>query len=96
MCAHRVASECYGVMALVPKGFTGRVSSLQKKKAATKGVKVTTMKNRIFIDLFVVLKEGVLADAVSESLRSVVTYSVESFTGMLVKAVNVHVVGTKA
>ena len=94
MCAHRAASECYGVMELVSKGFTDSVSSLFKKNAATKGVKVTTTDNRIFIDLFVILKEGVLADAVSESLRSVVTYSVESFTGMRVKAVNVHVVGT--
>ena len=67
-----------------------------KKKAATKGIKVTTIDNRIFLDLYVVLKENVLADAVSESLRSVVTYSVETFTGMRVKAVNVHVVGTKA
>ena len=96
MCAHRAASECYGVMALVSKGITDRVSSLRKRKAATKGVKVTTIDNRIFIDLYVVLKEGVLAEAVSESLRSVVTYSVESFTGMRVKSVNVHVVGTRA
>ena len=65
MCAHRAASECYGVMELVSKGFTDSVSSLFKKKAATKGVKVTTIDNRIFIDLYVVLKEGVLAEAVS-------------------------------
>jgi len=93
MCAHRVASECYGVVELVSKGLT---ASLFKKNAATKGIRVTTIDNRIFIDVFVFLKEGVREDAVAESLRSVVTYSVESFTGMRVKAVNVNVVGTKA
>ena len=96
MCAQRAASECYGVMELVNKGFADSISSLFKKNAATKGIKVVTIDNRIFIDIYVVLKEGVLADAVAESLRSVVTYSVESFTGMRVKAVKVNVVGTKA
>ena len=96
MCAQRAASECYGVMELASKGFTDSISSLFKKNTATKGIKVTTVDNRIFIDIYVILKEGVLEEAVSESLRSVVTYSVETFTGMRVKSVNVHVVGTKA
>ena len=33
--------------------------------------------------------------AVAESLRKAVKYSVENFTGMLVDAVNVHVVGVR-
>ena len=96
MCARRAASECYGVVELASKGFAGNFSSLFKSSTKTKGIKVTTVDNRIFIDVFVVLKEGVSAEAVSDSLRSVVTYSVEAFTGMRVKQVNVNVVGTKA
>ena len=96
MCAWRAASECYGVVALVPKGFTDSLSSILKNKSKTKGIKVSTVDNRIFIDIFVVLKEGVSADAVTDSLRSVVTYSVEAFTGMRVKAVHVNVVDTKS
>lgn len=96
MCAWRAASECYGVAELVNKGFTGNLASLFKTNAKTKGIKVTTVDNRIFIDVFAYLKEGVSAEAVVESLRSVVTYSVEKFTGMRVKQVNVNVVGTKA
>ncbi len=95
MCAHQAASECYGVVELVSKGLTDSLSSFFKKHRKTKGIKVTTLDNRIFIDIFAILKDGVQVDAVTESLRSVVTYSVEAFTGMRVKAVNVNVIGTK-
>lgn len=96
MCAYRAASECYGVAKVSPKGFFGRLFLFVKKTNQVRGIKVTTIDNRIFIDLSVVLKKGVLAEAVSESVRSVVSYSVESFTGMRVKRVNVNVVGIKA
>lgn len=54
-----------------------------------------TEDNMIFIDIFVVLKLGVSVEAVTESLKSTVKYSVESFTGMRVKNVNVNVVGLR-
>ena len=96
MCAYRAASECYGVVKVGPKGIFGRLFFLLNKHNRIKGIKVTTIDNRIFISLSVVLKRGVLVEAVTESLRSVVTYSVESFTGMRVKLVDVNVLGTKA
>ena len=95
MCACRAASECYGVVELVSRRFTDSLASLFKQNGNTKGIRVTTVDNKIFIDVFVILKQGVLVDAVTESLRSVVTYSVEAFTGMRVMQVNVNVVGIK-
>ena len=41
------------------------------------------------------MKYGVSVSAVAESLRNTVKYTVENFTGMLVDAVNVHVVGVR-
>lgn len=96
MCAWHAASECYGVVELVSKGFTDSFTSLFKANSKIKGIKVATSDNRIFIDIFVILKAGVSANAVAESLRSVVTYSVEAFTGMRVKQVKVNVLGTKS
>ena len=53
------------------------------------------MDNRIFVELYVILKDGVNRDAVTESLRSSVEYNVEHMTGMRVKSVDIHVVGVK-
>lgn len=53
------------------------------------------MKNKINIELFVVLKEGINIDAVCESIKSTVKYNVEIYTGMRVDGVIVNVVGVK-
>ena len=95
LCALHAAEECYGVVALVAKSVWDKMISFFKGRHPTRGVKVFTEDNRIFISLYVILKEGVREDAVIDSLRSVVTYSVERFTGMLVKNVTVYVVGRR-
>ena len=95
LCALHAAEECYGVVALVAKSVWYKMVSFFKGRHDTRGVSVLTEDNRIYISLNVILKKGVREEAVIDSLRSVVTYSVERFTGMLVKSVTVHVVGTR-
>ena len=95
LCALHAAEECYGVVALVAKNVWDKIDSFFKKRHNTRGVKVATVDDCIFISLYVILKEGVKEEAVLESLCSVVTYSVERFTGMRVKNVTVKVVGTR-
>ncbi len=95
LCALHAARECYGVVALVAKNLFDKILSFFKGRHNTRGVKIETVDNRIFIHLFVILKEGVREEAVVDSLRSTVTYSVERFTGMRVKNVNVKVLGTR-
>ena len=51
--------------------------------------------DRIFIDLYVIIKYGVSIDAVATSLKKAVKYDVENFTGMVVDTVNVNVMGVK-
>lgn len=92
---NHAASECYGVAELVPVRFTDSFLLLLNKEPRTKGVKLTTLGNRVFIDVYVILKDGVNKDAVIESLISLITYHVELFSGMRVKGVTAHVVGTK-
>ena len=43
----------------------------------------------------IILKYGVSINAVAESVRRSVKYNVEQFTGMIVDAVNINVVGVK-
>ncbi|MBR1890657.1 MAG: Asp23/Gls24 family envelope stress response protein [Clostridia bacterium] len=88
-----VALDCYGVVDLVSKNLKDSARELLKKERYAKGVVVTHVDNRIFIDIHCILKYGVSISAVAESLKKTVKYSVENFTGMIVDTVNVHVVG---
>lgn len=89
------AMDCYGVVDLVSKSFTDSAKELFKKGSYSKGVKIHNIENRIFIDIYCIMKYGVSISAVSESLKKSVKYSVENFTGMIVDSVNVHVVGVR-
>ena len=91
--AASAALDCYGVVDLVSKRLSDNFADLFKKQQLGKGVKVITDANRIFIDLFVVLKYGVSISAVAETLKKAVKYRVEEFSGMLVDTVNINVIG---
>ena len=89
------ALDCYGVVDLVSKKLKDSVKELFSKQQYLKGISVTTMENRIFIEVYAIFKYGVSINAVSESLKKSVKYSVENFTGMIVNSVNVHVEGVR-
>lgn len=89
------ALECYGVVDLVAKKLSDNFAMLFKKHKYNKGVKVLTVDNKIYIDLYVILKYGVSIVAVAESLKRSVKYSVEEFSGMIVDSVNVNVLGVR-
>jgi len=89
------ALECYGVVDLVSKKLSDNFAELFKKEPLSRGVKILTVDNRIYIDLYVILKYGVSISAVAESLKRAVKYSVENFTGMIVDSVNINVIGVR-
>ncbi|HEY8389595.1 MAG TPA: Asp23/Gls24 family envelope stress response protein [Clostridia bacterium] len=89
------ALDCYGIVDLVSKRLSDNIAELFKKHSVSKGVKVITNGDRIFIDLYVILKYGVSIEAVAESIKKSVKYNVEKFTGMVVDSLNVNVVGIK-
>ena len=93
--AASAAIECYGVVDLVSKKLSDNFAEIFKKQQLGKGVKVITNENKIFIDIYVVLKYGVSISAVAESLKKAVKYRVEEFSGMIVDSVNVNVVGVR-
>jgi uncharacterized alkaline shock family protein YloU len=93
--AGHTALECYGVVDLVSKKLSDNFAEMFKKEPKSKGVKILTVDNRIYIDLYVILKYGVSISAVAESLKRSVRYSVEGFTGMIVDSVNVNIIGVR-
>ncbi len=93
--AASAALDCIGVVDLVSKKTSDKFADLFKKQQLGKGVKVTTNGNRIFIDLYVILKYGISISAVADSLKKTVKYKVEEFSGMIVDVINVNVVGVR-
>ncbi|MBR2349798.1 MAG: Asp23/Gls24 family envelope stress response protein [Clostridia bacterium] len=91
----RVARSCYGVVELVSRRLSDSIMVMFNREPLNKGVKIVTMDNRIFVDLYVIIKDGIRREAVIENLKSSIEYNVEHLTGMRVKSVNVHVVGVK-
>ena len=89
------ALDCYGVVDLVSQNLAYKLCSFFTKKPLTRGIKVTIIDNRIYLRLNVILKYGVSISAVADSLKKTVRYSVEKFTGMIVDAVNINVMGIK-
>ena len=95
MVSQQAAMESYGIVDTVARRFTDTLAELLRKEPGGKGVKVLTQGNRIFIDIYVLIKFGVSIEAVAESLKEAIKYKVEKFTGMIVDTVNVNVVGLK-
>ena len=92
--ACQTAKESYGIVEVSHRFKAGLFSTL-KKSGDAKGINVTIFGNRIYIDASVVIKYGVSISAVAESLKEAIKYKVEAFTGMVVNAVNVNVIGVK-
>ena len=95
MTASNACMDCYGVMDMVSRTLTDSNKPLFNKQIAGKGVKVTTVKNKRNIEMFVVLGAGVNITAVTDSIKETVKYNVEAYTGMRVESVVVNVVGVK-
>ena len=93
--ASQAAMECYGIVDTVSRRFTDSLAELFKKDTRGKGVKVTTDGDKIYIDMYVIIKFGVSINAVAQSLKESVKYRVERFTGMIVDSVNVNVIGVR-
>ena len=91
--ASQVAPECYGVVEMVSRRLSDNIATLWGRHKPGKGVKVATVDNLMYVEVFVILKVGVNIDTVKKAIADTVAFALESFTGMRVKRVQVHVVG---
>jgi len=89
------AMECYGIVGMASKNATEGFFELLKKDQLTKGIKATTIDDKINIDLYTVLQYGVKISVVAENIISNVKYNVETFLGIDVEKVNIFVQGVR-
>lgn len=89
------AMECYGVVGMASRTATEGIFELLKREQLTKGIKVTTIDDKISIDLYIVLQYGVKISVVANNIISRIKYSVETFSGVSVEDVNIFVQGVR-
>ena len=87
------AAEVDGVSGMTLGFVDGINQMLGNNKKYTKGVKIELEGNDVTIDLYVIVKYGVKIPDVAFSIQNSVKNSVESMTGLNVKAVNINVQG---
>ncbi len=94
-----VIASIAAVSATEVDGVTGLVSGINfselfgGKKASSKGVKVLLDENQVAIDLFLSIRYGEVIPTIAAQIQDKVMSAVESMTGLVVSAVNVHVAG---
>ena len=86
------AVENVGIVGMNAKKASDSFIELCGKDNMRRGVKVTVVSPDVIdIDLYVTLEYGVSLPAVAQNAKSNVKYRVEEMTGIMVRAVNVHV-----
>ena len=90
-----VGMDSYGIVEFASYGLTGKITDFFGGRSFTKGVIVTSVGDRIGIEVYIVVKFGVSIRAVAEALKESIKYKVEKFSGMLVDFVNVNIINVK-
>ena len=85
----------HDIIESLTKSLKDGIRELLVKQPYSKGIRISNIDNRIFIDIYCILKYGISVSAVAESLKKTIKYRVEDFTGMIVDTVNIHVVGVR-
>jgi uncharacterized alkaline shock family protein YloU len=84
-------TEIKGVVGMSANLVGGITQILTGKKNLSMGVKVNVGESSATIDLFVVVEYGVKIPEVSKLIQENVKKTVETMTGLVVSAVNIHV-----
>ncbi len=90
-----VGMDSYGIVEFASYGLTGKITDFFGGRSFTKGVIVTSVGDRIGIEVYISVKFGVSIRAVAEALKESIKYKVEKFSGMLVDFVNVNIINVK-
>ena len=86
----RTVAQCYGVVAMVPRG-RAPVGRLLDRGRLTRGIVVRGGSDGLALDLHVVVEYGLNLAEVAATIRSQVAYEVERLTGLPVASIDVHI-----
>ncbi len=93
--AHAV-SRCYGVVGMAPANLRESVGQVLRKEDQHRGIDVQINKDRITVDIYIVVAYGTRISEVAQQVISTVSYALKQSLGLPVAAINVHVEGVRA
>ena len=94
--AGATAVECFGIVGMAAVSMTDGLVKLLKNDKLAKGIDVSIdEENAIELNFHVIISYGVNISSVADNLVTSVKYKVESYTGMKVKKINIHVDGVR-
>jgi uncharacterized alkaline shock family protein YloU len=85
------ASSCYGVAGMAASGKVQSFTQRFLHEKMNRGVKVSRVGSKLFIDLHIIVTYGVNITVIVKSIIKKVRYVVEEATGLRVDCVNVYV-----
>ncbi len=92
----QAVSRCYGVVGMAPANLRDSVGQVLRIEDQHRGIDVHMGKDKITVDIYIVVEYGVRISEVAKQVMATVSYTLEQSLGMPVAAVNVHVQGIKA
>ena len=93
--AHAV-SHSYGVVGMAPANLRESVGQVLRKEDQHRGIDVQINKDRITVDIYIVVAYGTRISEVAQQVISTVSYALKQSLGLPVAAINVHVEGVRA
>jgi len=85
------ASSCYGVAGMAASNKVQGLTLRLTRDKLKRGVKVSSVGGKLFIDLHIIVTYGVNITVIVKSIIKKVRYTVEEATGLKVDCVNVFV-----
>lgn len=89
------AIESYGVVGMASKKAADGLAELLGWENLTRGVRVSTQDDGVFIDLFIIVEYGVSINTVAKNVIGSAKYNIENLTGVTVEQVNVTIHGVR-
>jgi uncharacterized alkaline shock family protein YloU len=86
------ASNVEGVFSM-SGSIAGDIAEALGRKSTTKGVKLERDKNKLYLDLYIIVRYGVRIPDLSWKIQESVKNEIESMTGLTVMQVNINIQG---
>jgi len=93
--AGAAAVECYGIVGMASRKFKDGIAQLLGKDDLTKGIEVRFEDGKVIIDLNIIVSYGVNIAEVCKNVMEKVQYSLNKYTALEIKAINVNVQGVR-
>lgn len=87
--------ECYGVVGMASRNAKDGLWKLINGENLSKGVKVRSKDNELFIELYIMVEYGTKISVIANNIIQKIKYNLENYTGLKVSSITVNVQGVR-